>query len=344
MFESKEQPRNRRKPSLAVDPLEDRRVLSAGMGSTFAIVPGTLAEVSQSTGGGRRAVAASTPSSTVQVTLDFTHFTPGARGRIILGVDVAADPNSSAKPMVASIQTANGRNMSVQHSRYSKTLVKAQSLGNPISSAVTATLTTPKDGQAPVTYKVNVKGGTADAGAYLLGFYLPGDVDGDGEVTKADVSSIASKFGLTSTDDGYSFDADANRDGKIDAQDLRLAGQNIGAKTVISPVTSVNLDPASDTGISDRITDQKVVKFTGAASPNATIVFTEAYGNSAGATTTVGADGKYSIDVPLGSGSNTFKVTTSDSFGQSITGTIAPVSYSANPPKVVNTIPTSTTS
>lgn len=340
MFESKEQPRNRRKPGLAVDPLEDRRVLSAGMGSTFAIVPGTLAEVSQSTGGPRRAIAAATPSSSVEVKLDSTHFTPGARGRIILGIDVAADPNSSAKPIVSSIQSANGRNIAFQNSRYSKALVKAQSLGNPLSSAVTTTLTTPKDGQAPATYKVGVRGGTADAGAYLLGFYLPGDVDGDGTVTKDDVAAIAGKFGRTSTEDGYSFDADANRDGKIDAQDLRIAGQNIGAKTVISPVTSVNLDPASDSGISDRITDQQVVKFTGAASPNATVVFTEANGNSAGATTTVGADGKYSIDVPLGKGSNTFKVTTSDAFGQSISGTIAPVSYSATAPRVINTIPT----
>ena len=41
--------------------------------------------------------------------------------------------------------------------------------------------------------------------------------------------------------------------------------------------------------------------------------------------------------VPLGDGSNTFNVTTTDAFGQSITGQIAPVTYSTNPPQVINT-------
>lgn len=328
MFESKGMPRNRRKPGLAVDALEDRRVLSAGMGSTFAIVPGTVTEANK--------------VSTVEVKLDSTHFTAGNRGRITLGIDVAADPSSSVKPTIAAIKSANGRNVAFQHARYSQALVKAQGLGTPLSSAVTTTLQVPKAGKGAAVYQVQVKGTNADTGGYLLGFYLPGDVDGDGVVSKDDVAAIASKFGRSSTDDGYSFDADANRDGKIDAKDLRLAGQNIGARTTISPVTSVNLDPASDTGISDRITDQRTVKFTGTASPNASVTFTEINGKSTGGATTVGADGKYSVDVPLADGSNTFKVTTADAFGQSISGGIAPVTYSATPPKVVNSIPPKT--
>jgi hypothetical protein len=325
MFVFKAQPRKTRKPGLAVDSLEDRRVLSAGMGSTFAIIPGELSEASK--------------VSTVDVKLDSTHFTAGNRGRITLGIDIAADPNAQVKPMVAAVKAANGRNIPVQHSRYSRALVQAQNIGTPISTAATLTLQVPRANQGPAAYQVQVKGTTPDAGSYLLGFYLPGDVDGDGVVSKDDVATIASKFGRISTDDGYSFDADANRDGKIDAKDLRLAGQNIGARTTISPVASVNLDPASDTGISDRITDQRVVKFTGSSSSNATVVFEEINGNSPGGTATVGADGKYSIDVPIGDGSNTFKVTTSDAFGQTISGGIAPVYYSTNPPKVVNTIP-----
>ncbi|MDG3005369.1 Ig-like domain-containing protein [Paludisphaera mucosa] len=329
MNESRELQRNRRKPALAVDALEDRRVLSAGMGSTFAIVPGTVTTAGQ--------------ASSVQVSLDSTHFTPGARGRITIGIDVAADPNASVKPIVSAVKGANGRGVSVQHSTYSKSLVKSQGMLSPQSSAVTTTVTVPKAGQAPASYKVDVKGQTTDTGAYLLGFYLPGDSNGDGIVDKTDLSTIASKFGQTSTDSGYAFDSDANRDGKIDAKDLRLAGQNVGAKTIISPVTSVNLDPASDAGISDRITNQRVVTFNGSASPDATVVFTEVNGNSPGATTTVGADGKYSINVQLGDGSNTFKVAATDSFGQTITGSIAAVTYSTNPPTVVNTVPTTKT-
>lgn len=326
MLDFKGRPRKNRTQRPGVDALEDRRVLSAGMGSTFAIIPG-------------KATDAAKPS-TVDVKLDPSHFTAGNRGRLTLGIDVAADPNAQAKPVIAAVKAANGRNMPIQHSRYSRALVKAQNMGSPMSTAVTLTLQAPRAGQAPVAYQVQVKGMAPESGDYLLGFYLPGDVDGDGVVSKDDAAAIASKFGRTSTDDGYTFDADANRDGKIDGQDLRLAGQNIGARTTISPVSSVNLDPASDTGISDRVTDQRVVKFTGNSSSGATIHFEEIDGKSTGGTTTVGADGKYSIDVPIGDGSNTFKVTTSDSFGQTISGGIAPIVYSANPPRVVNTIPT----
>jgi hypothetical protein len=326
MNESREQQRNRRKPLLAVDALEDRRVLSAGMGSTFAIVPGTIAESGQ--------------TSTSEVRLDTTHFTPGARGRIVLGIDVAADPGSTVKPEVVAVRAANGRNMGFQRSMYSQTIVKSQGLLSPRSSAVTATLMAPREGQAPASYKVEVRGMTSANGAYLLGFYLPGDVDGDGTVSREDISKIASSFGKASTDDGYQFDADANRDGKIDMRDVRMAGQNVGARTIISPVTSVNLDPASDTGISDRVTNQRVVKFKGTASPNAQIAFVEAEGKSPGGTTTVGADGSYTIDVQLGDGSNTFKVTAADAFGQVISGSIAAVTYSHNPPTVTNTLPT----
>ncbi|WP_165248172.1 Ig-like domain-containing protein [Paludisphaera soli] len=326
MNESREQQRNRRKPALAVDALEERRVLSAGMGSTFAIVPGVIAEAGQ--------------TSSSEVRLDTTHFTPGARGRIVVGIDVAADPGSSVKPEVTAVRSATGRNLGFQRSMYSQTIVKSQGLLSPRSSAVTATLTTPKEGQAPVSYKVDVRGMTSANGAYLLGFYLPGDADGDGLVSRDDVQKIATLFGRSSTDDGYEFDADANRDGKIDMRDLRMAGQNVGAKTIISPVTSVNLDPASDSGISDRITNQRVVKFKGTASPNSQITFVEAAGKSPGGTTTVGADGNYTIDVQLGDGSNSFKVTAADAFGQVISGSIAAVTYSNNPPTLTNTIPT----
>lgn len=326
MNDSRERHQNRRKPALGVDSLEDRRLMSADMGSTFAIVPGE--------------VTAAGGKSTVEVKIDPSYFTGAKRtGRIIMGIDVAADPNSSIKPQIVSIESGNGRKVPVQHAKYANTLVKSQGLLTAQSTAVTFTAQVPKAGQAPATYKVDVKGLTDATGKYLLGFYLPGDVDGDGKVSNTDIKTIASQLGLKSTDKGYSFDADANRDGKIDLKDLRIASQNLDTATIVSPVASVNLDPASDVGISDRITNLRTVKFTGSATPNAKVTFTEANGNSPGGTATVGADGKYSINVPLGDGSNTFKVSTADAFGQTISGTISPVTYSVNPPTVTNTVP-----
>ena len=44
----------------------------------------------------------------------------------------------------------------------------------------------------------------------------------------------------------YVFDADVNRDGVINNTDLQIARENLGVTTKVSPVVSVNLDPASD--------------------------------------------------------------------------------------------------
>jgi len=329
MNPSRKQSRTRRAPSFSIDMLEDRRVMSAGMGSTFAIVPGTIAEAGK--------------ASTVEIRLDPTHFTGARGGRMVVGIDVAADPNSTVKPTVVGIRGANGRPAAaVQHSIYSQAVVKSAKLGSPISSAVTSVLRTPKAGQEPITYKIDVRGQSNDVGDYLLGFYLPGDANGDGLVDKNDIQIIGSKLGRQTADDGYAFDADSNRDGKINVMDLRIASQNLGAKTTISPVINVNLDPATDGPMQSRITNHRVVRFTGATSPDATVTFTEINNNSPGATTTSDAAGNYSINVQLGDGPNTFRVATSDSFGQTINGQISPVTWMANPPMVVNTPPKTT--
>ena len=110
---------------------------------------------------------------------------------------------------------------------------------------------------------------------------------------------------------------------------------NYGAKTTVSPIITVNLDPATDGPLNDRITNHNPVHFTGTVTPNATVTFSEINGNSPGATTTADAAGNYSIWVPLGNGSNTFQVTTTDAFGQSISGQIAPVTFSTNPPQII---------
>ena len=51
---------------------------------------------------------------------------------------------------------------------------------------------------------------------------------------------------MTAQNSSYNFDADVNRDGVINSQDLMIAKQDLGASTKVSPVVSVNLDPASN--------------------------------------------------------------------------------------------------
>jgi hypothetical protein len=160
----------------------------------------------------------------------------------------------------------------------------------------------------------------------LLGFFLPGDVTGEGSVTKTDLQTIKQDKGMTAQNSNYNFNADVNRDGIINSEDYSLAKQNVGAGTLVSPVVSVNLDPASDPA-ANRTTSFSTVHFAGTMTPNGTITFVDA--NGGGVTTAqANSTGAYSIMVPLDSGSNTFTVTTSDGFGQSISGAISPVVYS----------------
>jgi hypothetical protein len=318
-------PRARRRQCLAPELLEGRMVLSAGQGSTFAIMPAAITTAGQAT---------STP-----FTISPSLFTPGPHGKIILGVDVSAlTPAGSAgsnlpstatavKPEIASVTSSTGQVIPVQHTHYFAKIARANHLGNTPTSAVLFTIKVPSTGQAPANYTVQVKGLEHSTGNYLLGFYLPGDANGDGTVNKTDVTTIKSLIGDAATNSNYSFDADVNRDGIINQKDVRLAQQNIGASTQVNPVASVNLDPASNPSL-NRTTPFSTVHFAGKVTPDASVTF--ANNSNSGATTTVTADstGAYSIMVPLVSGSNTFTVTTKDAFGQSISGQISPVVYS----------------
>ena len=84
----------------------------------------------------------------------------------------------------------------------------------------------------------------------------------------------------------YNFNADVNRDGVINGQDLTAAKKDLGASTLVSPVVSVNLDPASDPA-ADRTTPFSTVHFNGTVTPNATVTFVD---NSSGGVTTTTAN------------------------------------------------------
>jgi hypothetical protein len=317
------EPRKKRGQNFSLEMLEGRQLLSANEGSTFAIMPGSVASAGQ--------------ISSVQFKIDPSQFTPTRGGKLLLGIDIAASSGSTVAPEIVSVKDARGRPVGgLIRSVYTAQVIKAKKLTDPISSAVMLRIPVPKAGQGPATFTVQVRGGANTTGSYLLGFYLPGDVAGTGTVTTSDLQTIKNDLGATPTSSKYSFDADVNRDGKIAPSDLAFAAMNVGAKTTISPIATVNLDPATDGPLNTRITNHNPVHFTGTVTPNATVTFKEINGNSPGATTTADGSGNYSIMVPLGNGSNTFQVTTMDAFGQSISGQISPVTFTTNPPQVIN--------
>jgi hypothetical protein len=280
--------------------------------------------------------------SSLSFKIDPALFTPAANGRILVGIDVASAtppsatantsniPVSTFKPQVISVTDASGRLIPIQHFRYDPKIARANHLGSTPTTAALVMLKVPSSGQPATDYSVQIKGLQGSTGQYLVGFYLPGDANGKGVVNKTDITTIKTLMGDNATNKNYNFDADLNRDGIINRQDLQLGRENLGASTKVIPVVSVNLDPASDPGL-NRTTPFSTVHFAGTVTPTATVTFTN---NNNGAKTQVTADSKgaYTIMVPLVSGSNTFKVTTMDGFGQSISGAISPVVYNPNSP------------
>ncbi len=115
---------------LAPEVLEDRLVLSAGEGSTFAIMPGTVTTAGQ--------------VSTVNFKIDPTMFTaPKRNGDIVIGIDIAAATSTSSssttstlKPQIVSVTDASGHVIRVQHSKYDPKVAKANKLGMLRPSAV----------------------------------------------------------------------------------------------------------------------------------------------------------------------------------------------------------------
>jgi hypothetical protein len=315
--------------------LEGRQLMTGGGGSTFAILPGTISTAGQSV--------------TIPFTINAQNFTRPA-GRLVLGVDVVGDASSSTavQPVVSSVVVTNASSLSpsmahprVTHGVYAQGVSRNNTHSGPITSAVLVHFDMPRgstpNGQTSnplintssptIDGQLIIKGANNTTGNFLVGFYLPGDTNGDGTVNNTDIQAVRAAMGSKAGSSKYNFDADANRDGKITSSDLQIAMQNEGISTNIVPTVTSNIVPSTVAFYPSRVTTQSTTSFTGSTTPGATVKYTDTSPSMSPVTTTADANGNYSITVPLSLGSNTFQVTTHDSFGQTITGTIAPVTY-----------------
>lgn len=311
--------RRKREPRLDAEVLESRALMTGGAGSTFAVIPGTVAK----------------PGDTVaiKVTIDPKHFHI-PQGKFTLGIDIAPDPSGGLKPQVVAVKGPKGQpSVQMIHARYDAHLATTTvTPGAPTSAILTPIRLRPGHTNEPVTYEVDVRGSAGTTGKFVLGFYLPGDAKGTGTVTPQDIQVITAALNAGAGSAKYSFDADANRDGRITRTDLRYAQGNLGVSTDITPVVSANLDPAGILDATQRISRTNSAKFTGTLTPGASVKFEDANQRVPSVSTTADDKGNYALTVKLAEGQNTFKVTTVDAFGQTITGTLAPVTYNTSPP------------
>jgi len=325
MNPSKNVPRRGKKLELNPESLETRTLLTGGTGNMIAILPGAIATAKE--------------VSTTSFTLSKSHFTI-PRGKVTLGIDVVPDAAATFKPQISSVEDPTGRAIrGTTRAMFNPAIERNRETGDPRSSAMLVPLTTPRgnavtsstvtgakgDAVTSSTFTVKVIGAEDTTGKYLLGFYMPGDVNGDGIVDGTDVKAVRAAMNSSPDDARYKFDADADRDGRINATDLRITQRNKGVKTTVSPVVSMNLDPTTDSDLPDRKTTFSTVRFSGTVTPGASITYAETTQRTAPVSTTADETGNYSIMVPLADGVNSFRVTTGDAFGQSISGVIAPV-------------------
>ena len=315
MNPSKHSSRRRRTIGLGAEALESRSLMTGGAGNTFAIIPGTITK----------------PGDTVTIpfTIDPANFTL-PKHKIVMGIDVVPQTGSNLKPLIISV-TDPHKTIVPQtfHSIYDPHLSHLAVASGAGTSAVLSPLVQfPHNPNRPVTYTVQVQAQGQSTGSFLLGFYLPGDVQGTGTVTKADLQMVKAIGKVRAGNPNYNFSADANRDGRIGPIDVAFTLQNLGVSTNISPVVTANLDPADQVGNQPRVTNLQTVHFTGQATPGATITYTNTNNTSSSpVVTTADTNGNYSVNVPLVGGNNTISVRSNDSFGQTIQGNLAPVTY-----------------
>lgn len=310
--ESKSRRHGKTTPSL--ESLETRRLMTGGAGSIFAILPGEI--------------AAANGQAELRTTIDPTSLEM-PNGRAVLGIDVAPHSESTIQPRV---QTVDGdstiQTRGVMRSFYAPFIRDSKVVANAPTSAVLVPITVHHQAETPVgEITARITAEDQSTGKFLAGYYLPGDATGDGTVDLADREIVRSALGSVAGQSTYRFDADANRDGRIDSMDIKIVTMNQGVKTHVRPIATANLHEISDSGPRDRRTIYKDVTFVGEATPGATVTFTEVGGKTGEVSTKVGADGKYSARVTLADGENKFELRVQDGFGQDIRGEIAPVTY-----------------
>ncbi len=178
----KRAPRRRHQVQPGAEALETRQLLTGGAGNTFAIIPSTI----------------DTPNGTVSVsfTLDQTHFTR-PKGKVAMGIDVVPDPAGTLKPLISSVTDPHGDVVpQTIHAIYDPTVKHRQVANGRTTSAVISPITSfPSDATAPVTFTTQVQSTAKTTGKFLLGFYLPGDANGDGSVDKADLKIVKAQRG-----------------------------------------------------------------------------------------------------------------------------------------------------
>jgi hypothetical protein len=166
------------------------------------------------------------------------------------------------------------------------------------------------------TFVVSVGGERGTGGTYQLDVFLAGDVQGDFQVTRRDLHTIHSLFGVRRRSVHYIPGADVNGNGRIGPRDWQWARRNLGAGTTVRPLSlSVSVDSAGDPPGSTVVTQPNIV-LVGQTEPGASVGLDQGDHGTFSGRTTADAQGRFHFAINVGLGVTPFRVFSSDTFGQ----------------------------
>jgi hypothetical protein len=166
-------------------------------------------------------------------------------------------------------------------------------------------------------YEVEVRADAGLIGPYELGWYLAGDVNGDGAVTARDLNRIRAEIGQATGDPGVPLAADVDRDGRITRDDLRYAQANLGVRTKIRPIAlQVDVDAKQADPEKNGLITRGDVELTGRTTRNSTIQLDVGNDGSFEVTAKAGRDGRFRVTAFIPLGRTTIRVVATDEIGQ----------------------------
>jgi methionine-rich copper-binding protein CopC len=192
------------------------------------------------------------------------------------------------------------------------------------------------------SFSLVVRSGNGVPGLYQVSAFLAGDVNGDFQVSTADLGLIRSLLGVRSSNPRYQAGADLDGNGVIGPRDLRLARQNVGVATQVRPLfATLGLDPATGLDAQGQVT-AAAVTVRGQTEPGATVRLAQGTGNPFTQETTADAAGRYRFNIAALPGLNSLLVEATDGFGQSSTASLMVIRAGGSPvPGGTQTVPLS---
>jgi hypothetical protein len=199
--------------------------------------------------------------------------------------------------------------------------VQIQPLGNKAGAAVWQSLDSAVRSVSlatvrPGNFQLVVSGDNNTTGAYQVDVFLVGDANGDRQVDQRDVQLIHTLRGKRLGQPGYQSDADANRDGVINAVDEGLAQANLKAATILRQLTvTLGVDPALDphgTGV----VQSPAITLVGLTAPRTTLRLDQGADGVFDQQTTAGLGGLFQFNTFVPTGLTPFRVEATDAFGQ----------------------------